>query len=152
MNPLTIYQEALDVVSDRVLAGDFAAYAAMIDLPYLVTTNTARLLATSVETLRPTFDTLSDGLKRRGVTHYKRLARAAELTAPDRIEGWHHTHLIADGQFVAPSWRSRQVLVRRGRRWLFSEAEYDIQAGSWPMTDAMLFTNRTPPSQIEVRG
>lgn len=84
MNPLTIYQSALDVVSAGVLAGDFAAYAAMIDLPYLVVTETAQLLVTSVENLRPTFDALSDGLKRRGVTPYERLARAADHTAPDQ--------------------------------------------------------------------
>jgi hypothetical protein len=152
MNPLSIYQSALDVVSAGVLAGDFAAYAAMIDLPYLVVTETAQLLVTSVENLRPTFDALSDGLKRRGVTHYERLARAADHTAPDRIEGWHHTHLIADGRFVAPSWRSRQVLVRRGRRWLFSEAQYEIQAGSWPLTDAMLFANPGFPDNTGSRG
>ena len=38
MNPLTIYQQALDAVSAAVMADDFAAYMARIDLPYLLCT------------------------------------------------------------------------------------------------------------------
>ena len=33
MNPLNLYQDALNVVSVAVLAGDFETYVAMIDLP-----------------------------------------------------------------------------------------------------------------------
>ncbi|MBL9049867.1 MAG: hypothetical protein JNK19_07135 [Tabrizicola sp.] len=141
MNPLTFYQAALDVVSDAVLAGDFAAYAAMIDLPYLVRTETAQLLVTSLDALRPTFDALHAGLKARGVLHYKRLARKAEYVRPDRIEGWHNSHMLDEAGFAMPSRHARQVIVHRGTSWLFSEAQYPITANSWPMTDAGLFAD-----------
>ena len=36
MTALRIYQQALDTVSAAVMAGDFAAYLDMIDLPYLI--------------------------------------------------------------------------------------------------------------------
>ncbi|WP_128513936.1 hypothetical protein [Tabrizicola thermarum] len=140
MNPLTIYQTALNVVSDAVLTGDFDRYAAMIDLPYLVHTATADLLVSTRAELRPTFDALSQGLKARGVTHYERVARAADYVSRDRIEGWHHTHMLIDGAPIAYPHSSSHTLVRRGEDWLFSEAQYPaVTAGHWPMTDADLF-------------
>lgn len=142
MNPLTIYQTALNLVSQAVLAGDFDAYAAMIDLPYLVHTATADLLVSTREALRPTFEALSQGLRARGVTHYERVARAADYVARDRIEGWHHTHILIDGEPLAYPHVSGHKLVRRGDNWLFSEANYaTITASRWPMTDDDLFGN-----------
>lgn len=140
MNPLTIYQVALNLVSSAVLAGDFDPYVAMIDLPYLVHTATADLLVSTREELWPTFEALSLGLRVRGVTHYERVARAADYVARDRITGWHHTHILVDGEPLAYPHASSHTLVRRDDRWLFSEAQYNaVTAGHWPMTDHDLF-------------
>lgn len=144
MNALALYQAALDAVSDAVLAGDFAAYAAMIDLPYLVRTETARLVVTAQADLRPTFDALHGGLRARGVQHYKRLAREAVFARAGRIEGWHHSHMLRDGTFAVPSRWARQVLVLRDGGWRFSEARYPIMTDRWPMTDATLFADPVP--------
>jgi hypothetical protein len=144
VNPLTIYQDALNIVSDAVLAGDFATYAAKIDLPYLVHTNAAWLLVTTVADLRPTFDTLSKTLQELGVTHYERLAREADYVAPIRIEGRHFTYLIADGTPVARPHPVRMVLVCRAGIWRFSEAHYPTEAASWPVPAHLLF----PDSQV----
>jgi hypothetical protein len=142
MNPLTVYQSALDAVSRAVLAGDFEAYAAMIDLPYLIHTAVADLLVTTTADLRPTFDALSQGLKARGVTHYERVARAADYAARDRIVGWHQTHALSDGEPLAYPHVARHTLVRRGDRWLFSEAQYDmLTAARWPLDEADLFAH-----------
>jgi hypothetical protein len=139
MNPLTIYQQALNLVSDAVLAGDFDTYADQIDLPYLIHTETARHLVTTREDLRPTFLALHQALMSEGVTHYERVAREADYVQRDRIEGWHHTHLISNGERVNYPHVSRHAIVRRGDRWLFSEAHYPIRANSWPVTrDALL--------------
>lgn len=140
MTPLSIYQQALDVVSAAALAGDFAGYIAMIDLPYLVHTETARHLITKAEDLRATFDTMSRGLAARGVTHYERIAREADFVARDRIEGLHYTHIIANGERIAYPHAARQTLVRRDEIWLFSEAQYPIKADHWPFDDATIFS------------
>lgn len=134
MNPLTIYQTALNVVSEAVLAGDFDRYAAMIDLPYLVHTDAARHLVATVDDLRPTFDALHQTLRDKGVTHYERVARAADFVARDRIEGWHHTHLISNGERLNLPHVSSHAIVRRGQTWLFSEAHYAMRADRWPVT------------------
>lgn len=134
MNPLEVYQEALNVVSQAVLAGDFDGYAARIDLPYLIHTDTARLLVVSRDDMRPTFHALHATLKDLGVTHYERVAREADYVDRDRIEGWHHTHLISNGEPVTCPHVSRHTIVRRGDLWLFSEAHYRITADRWPVT------------------
>ena len=139
MTALAIYQAALDVVSEAALAGDFDAYAAMIDLPYLVLTDSAQLLVTREADLRPTFDALHCGLKSRGVQHYKRLARRADYVAQGRIEGQHVTHFLLETDFAAPSHAARQVIVHRAGRWLFSEAQYPFAADNWPLSESVLF-------------
>jgi hypothetical protein len=134
MNPLEIYQNALNIVSEAVLAGDFDRYAAMIDLPYLIFTTTARLLVTTREDLLPTFRALHEAMQDEGVTHYERVARAADYVQRDRIAGWHHTHLISHGEPVNYPHVSRHAIVRRGDAWLFSEAHYAIKADRWPVS------------------
>jgi hypothetical protein len=142
MNPLSIYQQALNAVSDAVMAGDFDSYAAMIDLPYLIHTATADLLVTSRDDLRPTFDALSQGLTARGVTHYERVAREADFVARDRIDGWHHTHLLCNGRHVAYPHVSRHTIVRREEQWLFSEVHYTmLSASKWPLTADDIFAH-----------
>jgi hypothetical protein len=139
MTALEIYQNALNTVSAAVLAGDFDTYAAMIDLPYLVHTKVARLLVTTRDDLRPTFQALHGLLAERRVTHYERVARAADFVAPDRIEGRHCTHQLAHGVPVAPPHMSLQTIVRRREGWRFSEAHYAIEADRWPVPADKLF-------------
>ena len=144
MSPLTIYQNALNIVSEAVLAGDFRRYVGMIDLPYLVHTATSDLLVETTAELLPTFLSLHEGLRDRGVTHYERVARSADYV-DDRIEGWHYTHMIADGQAVNCPYAASQTLVRRGRVWLFSEARYDSLKGDrWPL----IFNEIFDPAQV----
>jgi hypothetical protein len=145
MNPLTIYQDALNTVSQAVLAGDFPPYAAMIDLPYLVHTSTADLLVTTHEDLRPTFLALHEALRDQEVTHYERVARSADYVQRDRIEGWHHTHLISRGERVNYPHVSRHAIVCRGEAWRFSEAHYLIRADHWPLTKAMILAQIALP-------
>jgi hypothetical protein len=138
MNPVEIYQSALNIVSEAVLTGDFDRYAAMIDLPYLIFTTTARLLVTTREDLLPTFRALHEAMQDEGVTHYERVARAADYVERDRIEGWHQTHLISHGERVNYPHVARHANVRRGDVWLFSEAHYPIDADRWPVSKATL--------------
>ena len=138
MTALRLYQDALNVVSQAILAGDFDAYADRIDLPYLVHTQTARHLIQRRDDLRQTFQALHDSLAARDVTHYERVARAADYVDRDRIEGMHHTHLISHGERVNCPHVSRHTLVRRGALWQFSEAHYDIRADRWPVTREVL--------------
>lgn len=148
MNPLTLYQARLDAVSAAVMANDLAAYLACIDLPYLVCTAEAQFLLTTEAEMEPTFRNLSATLSRQGVTHFERVARTAQLVRPDRIEGQHFTHMISNGERIIAPHPSRQVLVRRGDRWLFSEAGYPLRTADWPLTEQAMLGEKTtcPPA------
>lgn len=148
MNPLDIYQRALDIVSDAVVQGDFDLYAAQIDLPYLILTYNGRHLITKVEDLRATFETLSRGLAMRGVTHYERVAREADYVGRDRVEGRHFTHLIVHGERILQPKAVRHTIVQRGERWLFSDTCYPIDAPIWPFDDKTIFA----PDAIALPG
>lgn len=128
MSPISIYPSGLDVVTAAVPAGDLDAYAAMIDLPYLVHAGTADLLVSDREGLRPTFQALGDGLRVRDVTQCERIARAAGCVDRDGIEGTAHSHVASP------------TIVRRDDRWLFSQARYrSLQTRRWPFADAQVF-------------
>jgi len=142
MNPLTLYQTRLDAVSAAVLAGDLSAYLACIDFPYLVHTTKAVFILATPEELAPTFHSLHQTLAQRGVTHFERVAREAQLVRPDRIEGQHFTHMISNGERIIPPHPSRQVLVRRGDTWLFSEAGYPLQTADWPLSTAAILGDK----------
>lgn len=152
MSPLDIFQQALDEVAQAFRDEDFDAYMALLALPYLVQTGRARHLITSADEMRPTFDTLLRSMKPRGITHYERIARSADYVARDRIEGWHRSHLIANGESLAYPQLSRHALVRRGDRWLFSEAQYDmIEGASWPLTESDLMGHVDALTRQEVQ-
>lgn len=135
MNPLTLYQQALDAVSAAVMADDFAAYMARIDLPYLLCTRLSDFVLTRAEELEPTFRNLSSALRRNGVTDFIRLAREADQTRPDRIEGWHNTHILAGDQRLIAPWATRQSLILRDGVWKFSEAHYPFLTETLPITE-----------------
>ena len=140
MNPLAIYQHALDAVSAAVLADGFAAYVAMIDLPYLVRLNDADFVLATPAELEPTFRARSQGLARRGGTHYERVAREAQFQRTDRIVGRHFTHMIAQGERIAPPYAAAAALVRGADgAWRFTEANYPSSRADWPLTDETIF-------------
>lgn len=140
MNPLTLYQEALDTVSTATLKGDFAAYSAMIDFPYLLCTRTENFLVSQPEDLLSTFSNLSGALADYGVTDYIRLAHEADYARLDRIDGWHTTHILVGDQRIIAPWAARQSVVRRDGIWRFSEAHYPFLADTLPLTSRDFLT------------
>jgi hypothetical protein len=151
MNPLETYQAALDAVSASILANDFAAYIARIDLPYLLCTLQESFVLHRPEELEPTFRNLAGALQRRGVTDYIRIAHQAELVRPDRIEGWHNTNIIVGDQRVVALWATRQAIVLRDGVWRFSEGHYPFFADSLPLTEQD-FLNALRPSPPPLPG
>ena len=138
MNPLSIYQDRLDVVSSAVLNGDFDTYLRALDLPYLFCTLEADFVLRSPDEVAPVFNGLVAILRRNGVTHYERLAREADLVRPDRIEGWHYSHLIAQGERITAPYAACCALVRRGDRWLVTEAYYPFHTDRLPLSEEVL--------------
>ncbi|MCB2116397.1 MAG: hypothetical protein KDE00_08875 [Rhodobacteraceae bacterium] len=141
MKPLTIYQETINLMSEALLARDADLLGSMFDFPYLVSGLQNHMVFRSLDELRPAFEVFFTGFARRGVTHYERVAREAEYVRPDRIVGWHYSHIIANGERLAPPRAAGEVLVRRGDRWLVSESNYPVVAADWPLTEDKIFSD-----------
>ena len=142
--PIDIYQSALNAVSDAVMTRNFADYLQQLDLPYLMTTAKAQFVLNDREELERNFHSVSGSFQRRGVTHYERLVRSASLVRSDRIEGWHYTHIIANGERLTAPWLTRQALVRREAGWRFSEVHFPFQTDRLPLTEEDIFGSFQP--------
>ena len=155
MTPLVIYQTCLDAVSRAVLTRDFDAYIACYDLPFLVRTAQAHSVIYKREDMRPAFEVVADALQVRGVTHYERVAREADQLRPDRIVGWHFTHMITQGERVIAPHAASEVLVCRNGAWLVSEANYPLLTLDWPPTVESILGPKGPfgrPEQLQALG
>jgi len=133
VNPRDIYQTMLDFVSDAVLSGNVDQYLSAVTTPYTIHTETKRFDMTEAEDLRATFDCLSRGYRRQGVTDYVRLAREANYVTRHRIVGTHYTHIMRDAERIAPPYVASQTLLFDGEVWRFSEARYAISNGALPI-------------------
>lgn len=136
---LDIYQRGLDQVSQAVLTRNFDGFRTAVDLPYLVRTLQANILLKTEADLAELFRSVSGSIAARGATHYERVAREARFTRPDRIEGRHFVHLLANGQHLAQPWASRQAMIRRADGWKFTEATFPFAAPGLPFGEEMLF-------------
>lgn len=140
MNPLTIYQQVITGMAEALLARDAGRLGAMFDFPYLVSGLQNHMVFRSLDELRPAVEVFFDSFARRGVTHYERVAREADYVRPDRIVGWHYSHIIANGERLAPPRAAGEVLVRRDGRWRVSESNYPVIAADWPLTEDKIFS------------
>ena len=140
MNPLSIYQRVVNEVSDAILARDIHRLGAMFDFPYLVRGMQTHMVFHALDELRPAFETFFTSFANRGVTHYERVAREADYVRPDRIVGWHYSHIIANGERLAPPRSAGEVLLCRDGHWVVSESNYPVQDSSWPLTEETLFS------------
>ena len=141
MTPLVIYQTCLDTVSQAVLTRDFDAYIACYDLPFLVRTAQAHSVIYKREDMRPAFEVVADALQ-------------VQLR-PDRIVGWHFTHMITQGERVIAPHAASEVLVCRNGAWLVSEANYPLLTLDWPPTVESILGPKGPfgrPEQLQALG
>lgn len=150
MTATLIYQDVLDISSAAILAGDFDTYLAAIHLPYLLHFLDGDIVIDAASDLRPSFHTLSEGMARRGVSHYERVARDAHFQGSERIVGRHSTHMIAEGSRVQAPHAAEAALVRvDGGSWRFTEATYPLASHDWPLGEAAIFGNRLAGTPIK---
>lgn len=138
MTPIGLYQDRLNTCAAAMVAGDFDAWVQMLDLPWLFCTLRADFVLATDEELRLVFDSLTLLLRANRATHYERSARDAVMVRPDRIEGWHFSHVIADGEWITAPLAARHMMVRRDGVWLFSEAHYPFDTDTLPLTEEVV--------------
>ena len=153
MDPLDLYQASIDTVSHALLTMDDDLYLSKLALPYAITTHGGSFVVTEEHEIRTIFVTLSDSLRRMGVTSYVRSAHRADYIRPDVIEGLHYTHMLRDGERIAPPHAACQRLMRIGGEWRFVAAFYAVENADLPIAFPLTGAGReTPPLLLPVSG
>jgi hypothetical protein len=148
MQPIEIYQDVLDLLSDAALNGDTDVFRRYICLPFTVTTQSGTFVTRTCEDLFTSFRVFTDMLKSQGTTDYIRLARDARFVGPGLIEGVHYTHALRDGFRVMAPYASRMVIRREGDLWRVTDATHAV-ADRWPLDQPHVTgSSEVPPEPI----
>jgi hypothetical protein len=133
MDAKTLLQSWLDRMSATVLADDWTTYAAHVDLPFRLVTETGDMLVATDAELRRGFDGFVAALRSQNVTDYVRLVSSARHPGPDRLEGTYDTHTLSHGQRVLPIYRSAITLHRQGETWRATWIANTLNNDRWPI-------------------
>jgi hypothetical protein len=148
MQPIEIYQNVLDRLSDAALHGDTDVFRRHICLPFTVTTQSGTFVTRTCEDLFASFQVFTEMLKSQGTTDYIRLAREATDVGPGLIEGVHYTHALRDGFRVIAPYASRMVIRREQDVWRVTEATHAL-ANPWPLgLPQVTASSEVPPEPI----
>ena len=144
---LTLYQEALDIMSDAILACDLEMLQTRIKLPYRSVTLNSDTIIETRDDLRAAWLEFGRSLQGLGVNQFIRLASDAEFMSADYIQGYHVTHTLRNGTRVVPSYSNRMVLQRIGEVWKLTEVDSAVKSLSWPMSSV-----RVPDGSVDLIG
>lgn len=115
---LNIYQAHVDALSRAMMARDFEAFAAKIQLPLLIKHVGAEQLIKTEDEMATHFHGLHATLKSQGVTDFIRIAEEATYRADDVIEGTHITHILQSGKRLVQPYPNHLRLERINGEWL----------------------------------
>jgi hypothetical protein len=128
-----ILQEALDDLGSALITGDWDGFLARIDLPFEMQTDTATIHVTRADDMRDGYDRFREFIFLRRVTDYVRLAETAAFDGPDTLSGSYVSHLLSNGTWVVPPYRSLMVLRRRDSDWFACRIVANLQNDRWPI-------------------
>lgn len=130
---LTIYQDALDVLSNAIIREDTATLLARVKLPHLWRTLNHEVVVETPEDLIDGMVTFGRAIKGLGATNLVRLATDAAFLGDRYIAGHHVTHTLKDAVPVIDSYANRMVLIQEDGVWKLLEIESMLENPHWPI-------------------
>ncbi len=142
-NPLRVYQQFLDRLTDATRERDFDAYIALCDLPYTYHGNALDTLMSTPEDVRPLFDMTVDMISGGKADTFERKAETAQFMGPNIMCGYHNSVFSKDGQEAIPAIKTRMILKHIGMGWKLKHVTDSIANDTYPYsapepTDALL--------------
>ena len=131
-NPLPVYQQFLDRLTDATRAQDFDAYIALCDLPYTCHGNALDTLMSTPEDVRPFFDLPVDMINGDKADTFERTAQSAQFLGPNIICGYHDSLFLKAGQKAIPPIKSRMILKHTGMGWKLKHVTNSIANETYP--------------------
>ena len=147
--PLTVYQDFLDRLTDATVKQNFDAYIALCDLPYSSHGNNVDTLLTSPEDVRAFFELTVKMINGVNADTFVRSAKTAQFLGPDVICGYHQGRFLKAGAEALPPIKSRMILKRKAMGWKLKHVTNAIANRTYPYstpepTDAL-------PTHLEIK-
>lgn len=131
-NPLPLYQNFLDELTDTTITGDFDAYIALCDLPYTSHGNHIDTLMESPSDVRPFFDLTVGMIRGDTADTFMRSAESAQFLGADIICGYHTSLFLKNGDTALPPIKSRMILKHTNTGWKLKHVTNAIANPSYP--------------------
>lgn len=150
-DPLDVYRQFLDEYSAHNMSGDFEAWSAMHLFPHTVHYDSLDQVVKTPEGDREFFDMLSNMLKEKNVTEFRRDPTHAVFLSGNQICGYHEgTMYSGDVQVFGPV-KSRIILQRVGPTWFLRSISNSISNTSYPYKVPRVSDKLVPLSKISSR-
>lgn len=146
MDAAAIHQAYLDEISAAVMAGDWDAYRACIDLPCRIISHDENKLVETEDDLRAGFDSFRETLRAQHVTDYIHIVRSADRLDDTLISGNYVSHLLAGGQRVMPPFVSQMTLRLVGNRWRATSVTNSLAKARWPLVRLQIHPDEEGPT------
>ncbi|MEL6519624.1 MAG: hypothetical protein AAFQ66_01590 [Pseudomonadota bacterium] len=143
-DPLAIYQENLDLVSEAIMSDDMATICERIQVPFLVRMGRNEMVIEDETELAVGIREYGNGLRIQNVDNYIRLVKAARFISDSYISGWHITYVLKGAMSVVEPYRSRMVLHLQNGVWRVVQAEHELSADRWPVIGPSVLSGSVP--------
>jgi len=130
--PLSLYQDFVNSLTNATMSRNFAAYIALCDLPYTSHGNNLDTMLKSPEDVRPFFDLTVDMVTGDAADTLVRSADSARFLGSDVICGYHHSRFFKAGAEAMPAIKSRMILKRTGLAWKLKHVTNAIANPTYP--------------------
>lgn len=107
----------LDTVAHSVLVGDFDTYAAVIQVPLMITTRKARLIRATRDELKLSFDMWQRTVASYAVTEIVQTMETVVPFGDEAVMVTYSTELLSGPKLVMPSFTNWIFLRREGTIW-----------------------------------
>lgn len=115
-----LYQDHLDTVGKAMFANDTTNLVQHSTYPTTIANLDMETTINTPDALVAILFGFADNMRKRGLTDYIRICKAARFVSPTQIKGWHVTHLLANGSYIASPYKCEAIL--------------DLEDGIWRMS------------------
>ncbi|MDJ0827236.1 MAG: hypothetical protein QNJ16_17230 [Rhodobacter sp.] len=143
---MAILQDYLDRMSDAVMGGDYAVYAAGVALPFTLVTAEDEITVETDAALRQGFDAYHEMLTMQNATDMIRIAKRAEPRGDGLVAGRYQTNILANGQRIFDAFDSDIVLRAAPSGWRAVWISNDMRNARWPIHLPFLSRPRPTPT------
>ena len=137
--PIRAFDQIADALTAALIAGDFAAYRSLMQLPLKISSRAGQSYSLQTEdALRQDFDAYVAVIRAYGVTDIYRQIVSFDVSKADQMQLHCLTHIMADAQRLVAPFETHFHLHHSGDGWRISFIESSEDHIRWTLGQAPL--------------